>query len=250
MITGGTAILIGDITLSQAEMDILGTSIARRLHLFGAVVKTGETHPAFGELKRLQLLVVESRGDSPEPIHHPLAQHDGPMYRQAEGPATYACVDMLRQGDVRYLRRPPKWKASQASIPTYQDKLLHFCTQFYIPENATTRQYLIWDTTLFVFLGVTEQEALQVQVFAQDTSEQSAEDHYALEASMTAYDEAPRDRANVARLIEAGDKHFHDYVLHHARTGRQALHLLLEHGTSKAFKARVTKKLAHLGDTP
>jgi len=150
----------------------------------------------------------------------------------------------LKKKDILYLSKPPLWKATEASIPMFGDKLFHFCTQIYLPKNNTTKQYLTWDTTLFVFLFVTEQDELLVQIFQQDTSQQTAEEHYKLEVLMGEFEKKYTDIDKVEIIIRKGDKYLHDYILNHKRTNKQILELLLEYGKSKTFKNEVSKRIA------
>lgn len=242
-IKGQPTVFIDKITLSSAELEILGSHVARDIYLFGAMVKTGEVHSVFGELKRLELIAVERKTATGDGIFHHLAQHNSVMYKRDSDDTTTQCVDMLAKKDIRFLRRLPRWKASDASIPVYQQQLFYFCRQIYLPDNKTNRQYMTWEASLFVFLFVTEQDELLIQLFSQDTSEQTAEDHYRLEEMMLTFEQHYHDPVQVLSLIRQGDKYFHDYVLQHPKTNRETLALLLEYGKSKAFKAQVARKL-------
>ncbi|MDR2905756.1 MAG: hypothetical protein LBU73_07375 [Helicobacteraceae bacterium] len=243
-IGGNPSVYIGKISIGENELKTLNSSIHRELYIFGASVKTGETHPKFGELKRLELMVVEKKLETNEIIYHHLAQYNhSVMYKREFDKTTYECVDMLKKKDILYLNKPPLWKASEASIPKCGEKLFRFCTQIYLPENNTTKQYLTCGATLFIFLFVKEQDELLVQVFAQDTSEQTAEDHYKLEALMGDFEKNYADIDKVEKIIKKGDKNLHDYILNHKRTNKQILELLFEYGSSKAFKNEVNKRI-------
>ena len=244
-IEGNPSVYIGKISIGQNELNALNSSTHRELYIFGASVKTGETHPKFGEITRLELMVVEKKMETNEIIHHHLAQYNySVMYKREFDKTAYKCVDMLKKKDILYLSKPPLWKATEASIPMFGDKLFHFCAQIYLPENNTTKQYLTWDTTLFVFLFVTEQDELLVQIFQQNTSQQTAEEHYKLEALMGEFEKNYTDIDKVEIIIRKGDKYLHDYILNHKRTNKQILELLLEYGKSKTFKNEVSKRIA------
>ena len=243
-INGQPSVYIGKISLSDKELNSLNSSTYRELYIFGASVKTGEVHPKFGELKRIEFMVAEKKMEPNEIIYHHLAQFDySIMYKREFDKTTRECVDMLKKQDILYINKPPRWKASEASIPKYEDKLFYFCMQIYLPENETTKQYLTWNTTLFVFLFVTEQDEMLVQIFTQDTSQQTAEDHYKLEALMGEFEKNYRNVEVVEKIIKKGDKYLHDYILNHKRTDKQILELLLEYGKSKTFKNDVSKRI-------
>lgn len=239
---GKEAVFIEKIELSSAEMKRLGSEAGRVLHVFGALVKTGEIHPDFGELKRFELAVVESKEGRVDSILHHLAQHDTVMYKRDTDRTGEQCADMLTRQEIKFLRRPPRWKVSDASVPECQGELFHFCRQIYIPENKTTRQNMTWGCSLFLFVFVNSQDELLVQVFQQDMSEQTAEDHYRLEEMMMEFDQHYQDSGRVGKLIEKGDKFFHEYVLNHERVNGWMLGLLLENARTKAFKTLVLKK--------
>jgi hypothetical protein len=242
-IDGNPTVFIDKIILEKTELEILNSSVSRELYIFGAIVKTGEIHWKFGELKRLEFIVVEKKSETNEFIHHHLVQDESVMYKRKKDLTASECVDMLKKKDILCLRRLPKWKASDAGIPKYGDKLFYFCSQIYLPENKTTKQYMSWGTTIFVFLHVTEEDELLVQIFTQDTSLQTAEDHYRLEEQMLQFDKNYLKIEVVEKLIKKGDKFLHEYILNHKKTTKEILALLLEDGNSKAFKNEVLKKI-------
>jgi hypothetical protein len=236
-IKGQPSVYIGKISLGSAELHALNSSTPRELYIFGATVKTGE-------LKCLELMIAEKKMATNDIIYHHLAQFNySIMYKRKFDKTTSESVDMLKKKDILYLNKPPRWKASEASIPKYKNKLFYFCTQIYLPENKTTKQYLIWGATLFIFLFVTERDELLVQVFEQDTSQQTAEDHYQLEALMGEFEENYKNIDIVKKIIKKGDKYLHEYILNHKRTDKQIWELLLEYGKSKAFKTEVSKRM-------
>lgn len=243
-IKGIPTLFIGKIILGQEELEKLESKIPRELYFFGAVVKTGEVHFKYGELKRLELMLVEKNLETKESIHYHLTQHNTIMYKiTSDKTDDYECVDMLKKKDILYLHRAPKWKASEASIPKYKEKLFYFSTQFYIPENNTNREHLGWDETLYVFLYATETDKLLVEVFIQDTSGQTAEDHYRLEDMMAEFDASYNNPDKVHQLLKKGDKYFHEYVMEHKRTNRQTLESLLTFAKTKKMATEITKRL-------
>lgn len=241
-IKGRQAIFIERIALTRSEAEVLESHTARELYLFGARVKTGEVHPKYGELERIEFLVIEKPENDKETIAHALAQHESEMYSREDESGGCACVDMLKKKDIRFLRRPPKWKASDASIPCHDGQLYHFLTQVYLPETPTTRQHLTFSESLFIFVWVTEHDELRVQIFTQDTSQQTAEDHYRLEAQMMRFDQKHDDAQVVSSMIENGSKLLQAYILEHPKMDRQALEMLAEHGKTKAIRDGAIKK--------
>lgn len=241
-IHGNQAVFIERITLAQADLEMLGSQIDRELYLFGGTVHTGEVHPEYGELWRVHYLVIEKQLSSGTLIYHPLSQNEEVMYSRKGEDARPVCVDMIKKKDILFLRRPPRWNASQASIPTCNGQLFHFCSQVYLPQTATNRQYLTFVTTVFLFVHVLEHDELRVQIFTQDTSEQTAEDHYRLEDQMMRFEEDYNDPAVVLQLIRAGNKWLHEYLLNHPKASKHTLALLAEHGKTKALKAEAAKR--------
>jgi hypothetical protein len=238
-----STIFIDKIIIDQPKLELLKSSTPRELYIFGAIVKTGEVCLKFGELKRLELIVIEKKLSSDELIYHHLTQHKSVMYKREFDKTSDECVDMLNKKDILYTDRQPRWKASEASIPKYDDKLFYFCNQIYISKNKTTKEFLTWGFTLFTFLFITEEDELLIQIFEQDTSLQTAEDHYKLEEQMCEFDKNYRNLEIVEKLIKKGDKFLHEYILNHKKADKNILELLVEHGKSKAFKTAVMKKL-------
>ncbi|WP_313739607.1 hypothetical protein [Pseudomonas sp.] len=242
LVKGRQAVFIERIALTRSEAEVLGSHTARELYLFGARVKTGEVHPQYGELERIEFLVIEKPENGTEAVAHALAQHQSVMYSREDEGRDYACVDMLKKKDIRFLRRPPKWKASDASIPCHDGQLYHFLKQVYLPETSTTRQHLTFSESLFLFVRITEHDELQVQIFTQDTSQQTAEDHYRLEAQMMRFDQHHDDAQVVSSMIENGSKLLQAYILEHPKVERQALKMLAEHGKTKSIRHAAIKK--------
>lgn len=241
-IQGNQAVFIERITLEQADLEILGSQIERELYLFGGTVDTGRVDPEYGALWRVDYLVVEKQLNSGALIYHPLSQNEEVMYSRKGEDARPVCVDMIKKKDILFLRRPPRWSASEASIPTCNGQMFHFCSQVYLPQTPTNRKYLTFVTTVFLFVHVLEQDELRVQIFAQDTSEQTAENHYRLESQMMRFDESYGDATVVLQLIRAGNKLLHEYLLNHPKAGKNTLELLAEHGKTKALKAEAAKR--------
>lgn len=241
-IQGNQAVFIERIKLEQADLEILGSQIERELYLFGGKVSTGEVHPEYGELFSVHYLVIEKQLNSGTLIYHPLSQNAEVTYSRKGEATRPVCVDMIKKKDILFLRRPPRWNASEASIPTCNGQMFHFCSQVYLPQTATNRKSLTFVTTVFLFVHVLEQDELRVQLFAQDTSEQTAEGHYRLESQMMRFEEYYNNPTVVLQLIRAGNKLLHEYLLNHPKASKQTLELLAEHGKTKALKAEAAKR--------
>jgi hypothetical protein len=243
-IKGFPSIFIDKITLGKSELETLNSSTFRELYIFGTIVKTDEIRlnkPV--QIKRLEFIVIEKKVETNEFIQHHLAQYNSVMYKREKDVTTSSCADMIKKKDILYLKHFPKWKISEASIPEFNNKLFYFCSQIFLPENDTTKQYMSWGQTIFIFLHVKEDDELLVQIFTQDTSLQTAEDHYKLEEQMSQFDKNYGKIEVVKKMIKKGDKFLHEYILNHKKINKEILEILLEYGTSKQFKSEVLKKL-------
>lgn len=235
------SILIGRVPLSGEDMRRLGGDAARELFVFGAKVP----HPKYADSWRVEFAVIEAIAGT-DACEHRLAQHDGIMY-QAQGEAdSYETVDMLKREEIRFLRGRPSWKASEASIPLGENGLYYFARQFYVRTNASSNEYLGSGDSIYVFVESRSDDRLSVQLFVQDMSEQTAEQHYRLEALMAEFDRHRGDVEKTQKLIGEGDKHFHAYVMEHPRVDRETLEYLLKHIRGKSEQAHVLKRLKAL----
>lgn len=235
------SVLIGRMALSVEDMRRLGGEAARELFVFGAKVPM-PSDPRFGESWRNEFSVIEALpGEAAR--EHRLAQRGTIMFL-AQGEADrYEMVDMLAPGDIRFLHRRPGWKASEASIPLGENGLYHFVRQFYVGETASAIEYFGAGSSIYVFLEARPDDRLSVQLFVQDMSDQTAEDHYRLEAMMAQFDRHRGDSEKVRKLIREGDRHFHAYVMDAANVQRETLEYLLKHVRSKREQGQVLKLL-------
>lgn len=87
------------------------------------------------------------------------------------------------------LDKPPKWKASEASWPSYRGAPMKFIGQIYLPETEVTRNSLPWGHTLYLFVA-NAADRRQYKIVAQETHGQTAEEHYELEEQLQKHDEA------------------------------------------------------------
>lgn len=243
-IIGNTpTIYIGKIELKDNSLSQLNLQTNRILYIFGALVKTGEVHFQFGELKRNEFIVIEQNLTNNEIIKRHLAQFNSVFYKQEYEKNGGVDVDMLQKKNILYLENPPKWKSSEASIPKEGDQLFYFSKQFYIPANKVSRQYIGCGETIYVFIHGAENDQLYVQFFCQDTSEQTAEDHYKLESLMSDFENDYKDLGKVEELIKQGDKYFHEYILNHKKSNRDILLILIKYVKTKKMKTEIEKKL-------
>lgn len=240
-------VYIGKIELGQEEIVTLKTKTKRELFLFGATIQV-KINMSSGEMiegKRLEFIVLERNLDTNQITEHHLAQHDSVMYKRKEDKTGEAAVDMLMitKQQIPYLHRKPRWKSSEADIPEIGNQLFYFASQFYFPINKVNKEYFICGETAYVFLHVTEKDELLVQIFTQDMSEQTAEDHYRLEEMMAEYEHNYNNLNIVRNLIQRGDKYFYEYILESKRTNRQVLEILLEFAKTKKMKTEIEKRL-------
>ena len=245
-INGENSIFIGSILLEGENLIKLNTKTPRELFIFGTTVKTGEISMKFGELKALEFAVVEKNTSENTTVIHHLAQYrndDSILYKREADKTQYESVDMLKKKDIQYLNVPPKWKISNMNMPKYNNELFLFAKQFYIPENETTKRYIGWDETLYFFVHVTDEDELLVQMYPQDTSAQTAEDHYNLEILIGDYLQHHKNLKIVRKLLVEGDRYFFEFVLNNKRATRETLALMLELAKTKAMKTMISKRL-------
>lgn len=241
LIENRTSILIGRIALSADDMHRLGGEAARELFVFGAKVPM-PPDPRFGDSWRNEFSVIEALpGEAVR--EHRLAQRGTLMFVVEGETENYEMVDMLAPGDIRFLHRRPSWKATDASIPLGGNGLYHFARQFYVGETASALEYFGAGSSVYVFLESRPDDRLSVQIFVQDMSEQSAEDHYRLEAMMAQFDRHRGDGEKIHKLIREGDRDFHAYVMEAANVQRETLEYLLKHVRGKRQQAQVLKLL-------
>ncbi len=243
-IKGNKTVYIDKITVDEKSCEILKTNTPRELYIFGASVKTGEVHFKFGELSRIEFAVVEKNLKTNTQTTHFLAQYNySIMYKREQDNTTYECVDMLKKKDIKFLNLKPRWKASEASIPKINNDLFYFAKQTFIPRNKITETYLTFEETFFTFLYVTEQDELIVQIFTQDTSAQTAEDHYKLEELIAKYREISNKPVEIEKLIKQGDKYFHEFVLETKPLKKETIESLIKFGKTKAIVSEAQKLL-------
>ncbi len=238
-IDGSPSIHLGQLRIKLDEAAVLGIRSARTIDVFGAKVYTGEERKGV-PLFRNALLVVDDTG-TVRTEHH-LAQRNHTIYHAAGDTPRSEIGDMLAIDRVRRLHRPPKWKHADAEIPLHGNETFFFLVQFYAKRSRSTSEYFGNGQTIYLF-AVADGDALKFQAFLQDTSEQTAEDHYRLEEQMMEFDRDYRDIDKVEALIKAGDGNLHRYIAEHARSREEILVALLRHARTKRMKQQIQKRL-------
>jgi hypothetical protein len=162
------------------RLDVRGTPAPEVVHLLGAryelteVLVGGDT---FGDGYFLEYFVAEQSGGRWS-IHR-LLQSTSVTYSESDDEADY--VPAAEVGDPRLysLASPPAWKVAAAVWPTSGGVPMTFLGQVNLPDTDLTRRLLTWATSLFVF--TTASLPRQFKVVEQNTTAQSAEEHYANE---------------------------------------------------------------------
>jgi hypothetical protein len=106
---------------------------------------------------------------------HRLLQSVSVTSSERDEKADYVPAVDVRDPRSLSLGEPPKWKVSEAVWPTSDGKPMTFLGQLELPDSELTRRLLTWEITLFLFANGAE---LQFKVVEQDTTAQTAEDHY------------------------------------------------------------------------
>lgn len=235
-------VFLGKIVIDNMLIPESPIPISREITVFGGLHKTLRKD---GKIeKRIEFLVNEFNPNSGNLRQHHLAQHNSIMYKTPETPDEYECVDMLKNKDIKFLFSPPRWKKSDASIPLYGKHLYIFTKQFHAFESNINKEFFTWDKSCYVFIYATDEDELSIQIFTQDTSTQTAEDHYKLETKISEYERHFRCVTTVESLIKSGDKYFHEYVLEHkSKTSIETLKLLLQYAKTKSLKAQIERKI-------
>jgi hypothetical protein len=106
---------------------------------------------------------------------HRLLQSVSVTYSERDEKADYVPAVDVRDPRSLSLGEPPKWKVSEADWPTLDGKPMTFLGQVELPDSELTRRLLTWEITLFLFAGAAE---LEFKVVEQDTTAQTADEHY------------------------------------------------------------------------
>ena len=189
------------------------------------------------------------RATSGSPRAHHLAQYNHSIFHKAaDDPCTSEAVDMLKKDQMPCASRRPHWKAHDASWPVHEGKPCLFLGQLYVPETPITRERFVWDEAVFVFASGAS-GVLLLQIYSEDMSAQTAEDHYRLEEMIAEFEAHPHDPSVVQPLIESGHRHFYEFLFDHPKLDQARLALVAQHGKTKTVRNRATKELRHRSQT-
>jgi hypothetical protein len=147
------------------------------VHLLGARYELTEAvvgGDAFGDGYFLEYFVAEQT--TGRWSLHRLLQSVSVTYSEGDEEADYMPAVDVRDPRAFALADPPKWKVSAAVWPTSDGKPMTFLGQVELPDTELTRRLLTWETALFLFASGDME--LQFKVVEQDTTAQSAEEHY------------------------------------------------------------------------
>lgn len=243
-IEGQPSVLLAQWALRAEDATTLGVTSAREFFVYGAKAPA----PAYGpDAWRSEYAVRERRADGATLQHH-LAQREGhrsAMWIAADADNADEMADMVAPSAIACLTAKPRWKRDAGAIPVRADGGLYvFLKQFYVPDRADIRALFHGGFSLFLFATPRDGDGLELALFEQDMSEQTAEDHYRLEERIGRFLAAPRDLASVEALIRAGDPHFHAFVLESPHSTRPVLEALLAHAKTQALKKAIQKRIA------
>lgn len=107
---------------------------------------------------------------------HRLQQSVSVTYSECDEEADYVPAVDVHDPSAFALAEPPKWNVSSAVWPTSDGTPMMFLGQLELPDSELTRRLLTWETALFLFASGDRE--LQFKLVEQDTTAQSAEEHY------------------------------------------------------------------------
>ena len=235
----GAGVFLGKLRIDAAAIERLGLEPnTSELKLFGAR-RPCTTPPGSW---RAEYLVDEQSTQGASRAHH-LTQHGRSVFHTAPDDAsTSAAVDMLKKEEMPCAGRRPRWKAGEASWPTSDGKPSLFLGQLYISETPTTKERFSWGEAVFVFASRTE-GGLQLQIYSEDMTAQTAEDHYRIEGMIAEFGANFPDVTVLQPLITSGDRYFYEFLFEHPKLDDATLALIAQHGKTKAVRNRAAKEL-------
>ncbi len=127
----------------------------------------------------LEFQLVEYHSSKLRRIHH-LRQWHGPVYAQSRAHCESVMARDLKQAPSA--GPSPRWKRSQAVWPIHAGTPMTFVGQSTLPDKKVTREHLSAGYTVFLF-GWFSDEGNCFKLTMQDLGAQTAEEHYAEEAS-------------------------------------------------------------------
>lgn len=218
------------------------------LYAFGGRNPTPpETLPAHLRDKpsfRIVFTVLEHRLADSNWKEHFLSQHDDTIAWSTKTDFDECLsVDRMAKSDFRFLHRKPRWKTSDAQWPAINKQPMVFVTQWPLPENEVTKNFLTFGDMVFLFADRENSATLKVKMWMQDMRSQTAEEHYRLEELMALFEAKRNDEEAVARCIRDGDAYMHEYILDSPNVSARALELLAKQGRGKRLRDAAARKL-------
>jgi hypothetical protein len=200
--------------------------------------------------RRIEFIVVEQPLGASQTVEHHLAQALTPVWiepsNRGQPDRQSQSVDMIKKNDFRFLARKPRWSRSGFGAPQWpmlEGRLMLFIGQVYVPENDMTREKLFPSNMILLFVDHRANGELCFAVDTQDTSTQSAEDHYEAEELMARFETNRSNEAIVKECVAAGNKYVQEYILEKKDVTSSELALLAQHGVTKTMRTASEKKL-------
>lgn len=162
------------------SFDVRDTPAREEVHLLGArydltdVLVGGD---AFGDGYFLEYVVAKQI--SGHWSTHRLLQSTSVTYSESDEEADYVPAADVDDPSTYSVAAPPRWKVAAAVWPTSGGVPMTFLGQVDLPDTELTRRLLTWATSVFVF--ATASLPHRFKVVEQDTTAQSAGEHYAYE---------------------------------------------------------------------
>lgn len=150
-------------------------------------------------------------------------------------------ADRIR-ADFVHCGRMPRWTEDEGNWPFVDGDPMLFVAQTMLPENATTKSHLSFDKMLYLFVGLRDDQTV-CKVYAQSVGTQTAEAHYRFEELVALYNARPPHSEVLDKVVKAGDRFVHEYLLDQADLPAAALKLLARHGANKELRTKAAGRL-------
>ncbi|MEW4452298.1 hypothetical protein AB1L30_06390 [Bremerella sp. JC817] len=125
----------------------------------------------------LHFLIVDP-SDSKTKMHR-LFQQRNVAYSESGVPGDTLSVKEVDKSERQKISLPKRHERA-VRWPLFDGNPMQFLAQFYLPNTATTKKYLSWDDTVFLFQAIKDDEPIYAATM-HDIGQQTAEDHYAAE---------------------------------------------------------------------
>lgn len=146
-----------------------------RIELLGAELDGA----LMGEGYVVEFLVLEMSANR-ESCAHRLRQQSSVTFSDLDEPKDYLPAASIGNAAKFSTGEKPKWKGLVAVWPTIGGQPMIFVGQVTLRENAITRSLLTWDAVVYLFWLPTSVGS-RFKIVTQKPSEQTADEHYALE---------------------------------------------------------------------